>query len=90
MTDRIAGVIRIICVLAFAVSAALPAAADCDRYECRITVDTAECWVRLGPNSGRFRLGTSCQAIANCNYVYNNVWTYTCSYDCVITQCYEV
>jgi hypothetical protein len=89
MTLRVAGVIRVICVLAFAISAALPAAA-CDRYECRLTVDTAQCYIRFGPNSTRFRLGTDCQEVANCNYVYNNVWTYTCSYDCVITECYEV
>ena len=89
MTDRVAGVIRIICVLAFAVSAALPVAA-CDRYECQVSPDTAQCWIRFGPGAGRFGLGTDCQVIANCNYVYNNVWTYECSYDCVITQCYEV
>jgi hypothetical protein len=90
MTNRAAALIRAVCVVVLSIAVSVPVLA-CDPYECRLTVDTAQCYIRYGPDSRRFRQGTDCREVTNCNYVYSSgEWALTCSYDCAITPCYEV
>jgi hypothetical protein len=84
-------VFRVLCLFLVASGLVLPVSAECARYECRYTVDTAECWMRMGPMAQRFRLGSSCETRPNCGWYFNEgQWVVACYYDCVIDQCYEI
>jgi hypothetical protein len=81
----------VLCVAVLASAVALPAEASCDNYECKRSVDTAQCYIRYGPTARTFQLGSECREVANCGWYFEeNVWDVACSYDCQITQCYEV
>lgn len=74
-------------------STTVPAVADCLRWECTRSVDTASCWERVGPLASNFRLGLSCTEGQQCIWSYNPVtggWGSTCNYNCIIEPCYEV
>jgi hypothetical protein len=74
-------------------SLAMPAVADCVRWECKRSVDTVSCWERVGPLAPNYQLGVSCTEQQQCIWSYNPVtggWGSSCDYNCVIEPCYEV
>lgn len=78
--------------IVLALFVATPAEAICNRYDCRRTVDRATCWVRYGPDSKRFPLGTTCEGFSQCIWTYTADlgWVDVCYHDCEIVQCYEI
>ena len=66
--------------------------ADCVRYECRRSVDTATWWERYGPLSQNFRKGSSCTEGVQCTWYYvpDHGWGQVCDYTCIIEPCYDV
>ena len=84
--------IRVFIVTLVLVTMASPLSADCDRWECRRTIDTASCWIRYGSLANKFRLGSNCEETAQCMwYYYESIgWITSCNYDCRITGCYEI
>jgi hypothetical protein len=75
----------------FLLSLAFPALADCQRYECKRTVDTATCWLRYGPLAHNFALGSECSEGMKCIWFYTGTgWGEVCNYNCTIDPCYEV
>lgn len=69
---------------------AIETQAGCERYQCRIYPDTADCLIRMGPNSTQFPLATSCQGV--CDTMPDPSGTGTLNYDCYCTYdyCYDV
>jgi hypothetical protein len=90
--STVASRIRLFFVVSLLSIAASSASASCSYWECSRGYDTAECWERFGPDAPRFRWGTDCQTTSSCMMTYSEVWgwTWDCSYNCRITDCYEV
>jgi hypothetical protein len=88
----ITNALRLLLVFMLLSFVAASASAECSYWECRRTYDTSECWERFGPSAPRFRWGTGCDSISYCMTTYSEVWGWTlsCSYDCCVTNCYEV
>ena len=64
--------------------------AGCERYQCRIYPDTADCLIRMGPNSTSFPLATSCEGDCNCMPDWSGTGSLNCACFCRYDYCYEV
>ena len=83
---------RIIVVAAcFVLSNLSLQADDCtQRWECRrMSIDTAECWLRVGPNSSKFKEALTCRGECQC-MPDSSTGSLACNCECYYTYCYEV
>ena len=78
-------------VLVLVVMSSATAFADtCERYECRILPDIANCWIRVGSNAQNFPLAMSCQGTCDCMPDTSGSGSLNCSCYCTYNYCYEV
>lgn len=83
--------IRVLLVVLCVSSYSVPAFAACYNYECRVSTDTAQCYIRYGPNARFFQSGSDCREVASCGWHFSaGTWDNSCSYSCNLTECYEV
>ena len=83
-------IVVVILILALMIGAS-PASAQCNAYECRVSVDTAECWIRYGPGAHFFPQASDCRVESNCSWYFEEgQWDVACSYGCKMTECYEI
>lgn len=64
--------------------------AGCERWECRIWPDAANCWIRIGGTSQNFAWADSCNGHCDCMPDTAGTGTLNCSCYCTYNYCYDV
>jgi hypothetical protein len=77
-------------LVAVALLSSVPARATCERYQCRIYPDTADCLIRMGPNSTNFPQATSCEGDCNCMPDTSGTGSLNCDCFCRYNYCYDI
>jgi hypothetical protein len=80
--------LRVALVSVFTFAAAVTLQADCANYECTVGPDSAQCWVRYGPNARRFPIAAACNERCDCMPDIGTGQLY-CSCYCSLDYCYS-
>ncbi|MEA2571387.1 MAG: hypothetical protein QOI24_3388 [Acidobacteriota bacterium] len=80
------GSLRVLAVTLCLLASAVAVNADCQLYECRTRVDTADCWIRL---SGHWASAATCTGYCDCMPDPGNGNLY-CECYCRMDYCYSV
>jgi hypothetical protein len=82
--------LRGVLVVAVLVVPSFAAQATCQYWQCRRFVNTADCLIRMGPNSQSFPFAASCEGDCNCMPDTMGTGTLNCDCFCRFNYCYSV